>query len=144
MVQIGKAAAGVVLDKINPKWALVGVLIGAAGFNSLMAAGNTLTWFNVTWFLSRAVYVSCPTNPIVSPLKAFEHSWLGKLGRSKNIHVCEPCSWDLPTPFQHIRWTCYPGVVCQAQQRASVWRMPTGHHAACHGVETTADWNLCQ
>lgn len=57
-MQIGKAAAGVVLDKINPKWALVGVLIGAAGFNSLMAAGNTLTWFNVTWFLSRAVYVS--------------------------------------------------------------------------------------
>ena len=57
-MQIGKAAAGVVLDKINPKWALIGVLIGAAGFNSLMAAGNTLTWFNVTWFLSRAVYVS--------------------------------------------------------------------------------------
>ncbi|KAL3150361.1 hypothetical protein ABBQ32_000201 [Trebouxia sp. C0010 RCD-2024] len=55
---IGKAAAGVVLDKINPKWALVGVLIGAAGFNSLMAAGNTLTWFNITWFLSRAVYAS--------------------------------------------------------------------------------------
>lgn len=47
-----------VLDKVNPKWALIGVLIGAAGFNSLMAAGNTLTWFNVTWFLSRAVYVS--------------------------------------------------------------------------------------
>ena len=46
------------LDKINPKWALIWVLIGAAGFNSLMAVGNTLTWFNVTWFLSRAVYVS--------------------------------------------------------------------------------------
>ena len=44
-LQIGKAAAGV-------------VLIGAASFNSLMALGNTLTWFNVTWFLSRAVYVS--------------------------------------------------------------------------------------
>ena len=57
-MQIGKAAAGVVLDKINPKWALIAVLIGAAGFNSLMATGNTLTWFNVTWFLSRAVYVS--------------------------------------------------------------------------------------
>ena len=46
------------LDKINPKWALIWVLIGAAGFNSLMAVGNTLTWFNVTWFLSRAIYVS--------------------------------------------------------------------------------------
>lgn len=57
--QIGKAAAGVVLDKVNPKWALIAVLIGAGGFNSLMAMGNTLTWFNVTWFLSRAVYVSC-------------------------------------------------------------------------------------
>lgn len=57
--QIGKAAAGVVLDKVNPKWALIAVLIGAGGFNSLMAVGNTLTWFNVTWFLSRAVYVSC-------------------------------------------------------------------------------------
>ena len=57
--QIGKAAAGVVLDKVNPKWALIAVLIGAGGFNSLMAVGNTLTWFNITWFLSRAVYVSC-------------------------------------------------------------------------------------
>ena len=47
-----------VLDKINPKWALIWVLIGAAAFNSLMAVGNSLTWFNVTWFLSRAVYVS--------------------------------------------------------------------------------------
>ncbi|KAA6423472.1 MAG: hypothetical protein FRX49_06532 [Trebouxia sp. A1-2] len=55
---IGKAAAGVVLDKVNPKWALIAVLIGAGGFNSLMAVGNTLTWFNVTWFLSRAVYAS--------------------------------------------------------------------------------------
>lgn len=50
------------LDKVNPKWALIWVLIGAAGFNSLMAVGNTLTWFNVTWFLSRAVYVSLPHN----------------------------------------------------------------------------------
>lgn len=55
---IGKAAAGVVLDKINPKWALIAVLIGAGGFNSLMALGNNLTWFNITWFLSRAVYAS--------------------------------------------------------------------------------------
>lgn len=70
-MQIGKAAAGVVLDKINPKWALVGVLIGAAGFNSLMAAGNTLTWFNITWFLSRAVYVS-PSN-IASCLSVIAH-----------------------------------------------------------------------
>lgn len=63
-VQIGKAAAGVVLDKINPKWALVAVLVGAGGFNSLMAMGSSLTWFNVTWFLSRAVYVSfCLQSP---------------------------------------------------------------------------------
>lgn len=55
---IGKAAAGVVLDKINPKWALIAVLIGAGGFNSLMAVGSDLTWFNVTWFLSRAIYAS--------------------------------------------------------------------------------------
>ena len=47
-----------VLDKINPKWALIAVLIGAGGFNSLMAVGSDLTWFNVTWFLSRAIYVS--------------------------------------------------------------------------------------
>lgn len=53
-----------VLDKVNPKWALVWVLIGAAGFNSLMALGNTLTWFNITWFLSRAVYVSPPLNQL--------------------------------------------------------------------------------
>ena len=62
--QIGKAAAGVVLDKVNPKWALIAVLIGAAGFNSLMAVGSTLTWFNVTWFLSRAVYVSLSPNSL--------------------------------------------------------------------------------
>lgn len=65
------------LDKVNPKWALVGVLIGAAGFNSLMAAGNTLTWFNVTWFLSRAVYVSlCNTK---SCLSVIAHLTIGHL-----------------------------------------------------------------
>ena len=54
------------LDKINPKHALIAVLLGAGGFNSLMAAGNTLTWFNITWFLSRAIYVSpCPPCPLL-------------------------------------------------------------------------------
>ena len=61
-MQIGKFAAGVVLDKINPKWALVAVLLGAGGFNSLMAMGSTAMWFNVTWFMSRVIYVSCRFN----------------------------------------------------------------------------------
>ena len=55
------------LDKINPKWALIAVLVGAGGFNSLMALGNNLTWFNITWFLSRAVYVSYASPPAVQP-----------------------------------------------------------------------------
>lgn len=57
--QIGKFAAGAFLDKVNPKTALIWVLLGAGGFNSLMASGNTLNWFNWTWFMSRAIYVSC-------------------------------------------------------------------------------------
>ncbi|KAK9830389.1 hypothetical protein WJX72_011472 [[Myrmecia] bisecta] len=55
---VGKVLAASFMDSVDPKPAMVAVLLGVAALNSVFALGNSLTYFCATWFLGRVIHAS--------------------------------------------------------------------------------------